>query len=239
MSSQNTVARAINPSAISQPSSPAAPHAATRTATLASPKSQDLLHHRGRVFQLLDQPLERYFKMIGQRPCEGEYTANWEIEDGWLYLTNLGCAKPHDQPMSMESLFPFAGRRVFAAWHSGPVRGFRTDRGDRLSALAAKENNHYPDLVLNLNCGRVETISVVHSTDRTQRFPAHSMSAQIGAQMGSQIGASLGSRIGSLADRRNPAASERAPLSHAANVLAFVPRTSDASWNPGWQGALV
>jgi hypothetical protein len=231
MSSQNTLARAINPSANTLPH--------RHAATLTSPKSQDLLHHRGRVFQLLDQPLERYFKMIGQRPCEGEYTANWEIEDGWLYLTSLGCAKPHDQPMSMESLFPFAGRRVFAAWHSGPVRGFRTDRADRLSALAAKENNHYPDLVLNLNCGRVETISLVHSADRSQRFPAHSLSAQLGAQFGTQFGAQRSAKVDSLAGRLNPSGNEHPHSNTGANVLAFVPRTSDASWNPGWQGALV
>jgi hypothetical protein len=181
-------------------------------ATPALPKSTDLLSHRTREFRLLDQPLERYFSMIGQRPCEGDYTARWEIEDGWLYLTDLGCVESHDKPMSMESLFPFAGRRVFAAWFSGQVRGFRTDRSD---FQASAQVNRYPDLVLNLNCGRVETISLVHSSDRQKLL-------------------SPSGTLGYAASNRITEES-----SATGKVLAFTPRSADASWNPGWQGALV
>jgi hypothetical protein len=213
MSSQSTVAPATKHSVISSinPSSVVAPASSAH----ASPKSHDLLSHRGREFQLLDQPLERYFGMIGQRPCEGEYTAQWEIEDGWLYLSGLGCVQKHDHPMSMESLFPFAGRRVFAAWFSGQVRGFRTDRG---TGSTWGQPNRYPDLVLNMNCGRVETISLVHSNDRAKPVSVMPVAA--------------------LGDRP-PQLEGLALAAQKGNVLPFMPRTADASWNPGWQGALV
>jgi hypothetical protein len=207
MSSQSTVAPATK-----NRSSSTTPAATTARAT---PKSQDMLSHRGREFQLLDQPLERYFSMIGQRPCEGEYTAHWEIEDGWLYLSGLGCVQKHEQPMSMESLFPFAGRRVFAAWFSGQVRGFRTDRA---AGAAWGQPNRYPDLVLNMNCGRVDTISLVHSNDRVKPVSVNAVAA-------------LGERA--------PKLEGLALAAQKGNVLPFMPRTADASWNPGWQGALV
>jgi hypothetical protein len=208
MSSQSTVAPATNhrSSLLSTATAPAAKLA---------PKSQDLLSHRGREFQLLDQPLERYFSMIGQRPCEGEYSAQWEIEDGWLYLSGLGCVQKHEQPMSMESLFPFAGRRVFAAWFSGQVRGFRSDRA---AGSGWGQLNRYPDLVLNMNCGRVDTISLVHSSDRTKPVTVNPIAA-------------LGERA--------PKLEGLALAAQKGNVLPFMPRTADASWNPGWQGALV
>ncbi len=208
MPSQNSVAFATKASTSSASTS------APRTLS-PSPKSLDLLTHRGREFQLLDQPLERYFNMIGQRPCEGEYSAQWEIEDGWLYLSGLGCVQKHEQPMSMESLFPFAGRRVFAAWYSGQIRGFRMDRA---AALTWGQPNRYPDLVLNMNCGRIETISLVHSNDGAKPVSA-TPSATLGARAPQLEGLALAAQKG--------------------NVLAFMPRTADASWNPGWQGALV
>jgi hypothetical protein len=215
MSSQNTLAFAnISGASPKNFATATTTSAVTTPAPLATPKSQDLLSHRGREFQLLDQPLERYFSMIGQRPCEGEYTAKWEIEDGWLYLSGLGCVQKHEQPMSMESLFPFAGRRVFAAWYSGQIRGFRADRA---TAQAWGQPNRYPDLVLNMNCGRIETISLVHSSDRVKPV-AEPLSA-------------LGSRPNQL---------EGLPLAaQKGNVLPFMPRTADATWNPGWHGALV
>jgi hypothetical protein len=189
MPSQNTVAFATKAS-----TSPASTSA--QGALSQSPKSLDLLAHRGREFQLLDQPLERYFSMIGQRPCEGEYSAQWEIEDGWLYLSGLACVQKHEQPMSMESLFPFAGRRVFAAWYSGQIRGFRRDRA---AALTWGQPNRYPDLVLNMN--------------------SVTASATLGARAPQLEGLALAAQKG--------------------NVLPFMPRTADACWNPGWQGALV
>ena len=82
---------------------------------------RNLLSHRQREFQLLDEPLEHYFRLIGQRPCKGEISAEWEIEDGWLYLTRLTTLEAQDPPLTLDRLFPFAGRRVFAAWYSGEL----------------------------------------------------------------------------------------------------------------------
>lgn len=168
----------------------------------------NLLAHRGREFSLVDEPLERYFKLIGQRPCEGTCSAHWEIEDGWLYLTALSSDEPGDRPLSLERLFPFAGRRVFAAWYTGQIRGFRTDRQLPAGSELARR---YPDLILNINCGRIETISLVHSGERQKAAPSVAATAPSGESIAAKAG----------------------------KVLAFMPRSADASWNPGWQGALV
>ncbi len=170
----------------------------------------NMLAHRSREFSLLDQPLERYFQLIGQRPCESECSAQWEIEDGWLYLTEMSCVDPSEHPVSLERLFPFAGRRVFAAWYTGQIRGFRTDRQ---WPGGSDQSTRYPDLILNVNCGRIETISLVHSNDRQKNL------ASVAAKAMSVEKEGIAAKAG--------------------KVLAFMPRTADASWNPGWQGALV
>jgi hypothetical protein len=182
----------------------------TAKATPSAYRSRDVLCHRGKQFDLVDQPLEKYFSFVGQRPCEGDYIAHWEIEDGWLYLTHLACVKEHNQPLSLQALFPFAGRRVFAAWFSGQLRGFKSER------TLEPSRGVYPDLVLNLNCGHVETISLVHSSSKQNQF-----STRHEKQASTKVDP-LASNVFSIAPTRaNPA------------------EIADASWNPGWSGALV
>lgn len=170
------------------------------------PRVRNLLSHRNREFHLLDEPLEHYFHLIGQRPCKGEITAEWEIEDGWLYLTGLSTAEPQDPPLTLDRLFPFAGRRVFAAWYSGQIRGLRSDRPIMPGMDSVRR---YPDLILSLHCGHIESMSQVHRNDLL------------------------------AGGRRVPARAAESLSQASAKVLAFMPRGADANWNPGWQGALV
>ena len=125
----------------------------------------DTLTHRGREFALIDQPLEAYFQLIGSRPDfhagNGRgYAAHWVIEDGWLYLARLTGRWAHSEPLSMRHMFPFAGSKVYAAWLSGSLRGYRTDRA--LPAESVPAQMRYPDIVLRVDNGRLDTASIVH-----------------------------------------------------------------------------
>lgn len=130
----------------------------------------DTLSHRGREFALVDQPLEAYFELIGRRPAfdcaEGRgYAAHWVIEDGWLYLAALSGHWAGAQPLSLRHLFPFADSKVFAAWLTGNLRGYRSDRP--LPATGSPSNMPYPDIVLRIETGRLDAASIVH-----REFPA-------------------------------------------------------------------
>ena len=128
----------------------------------------DTLAFRDKRFLLVEQPLEAYFGLIGQRPrlhgagCpKGRgYAASWEIDDGWLYLVGLAGQWADHSPVTLHNLFPFAGERVFATWFSGTVHGFRQDDGGEGCHGAAPRR--YPDLVLTIAQGRVSSSSVVH-----------------------------------------------------------------------------
>lgn len=130
----------------------------------------DTLIHNGREFELIDQPLEAYFDLIGQRPVfsqmhEGEviargYRARWGIEDGWLFLLGIEGSWEDGRPLGLHQLFPFAGSKVFAAWFSGSLRGYRKDRP--LPTLAEPAHARYPDIVMTVENGRNRMASVVH-----------------------------------------------------------------------------
>lgn len=126
----------------------------------------DTLLHRERTFELVDQPLEMYFELIGSRP-EFEateqpgrgYSARWTIEDGWLFLVDLQARWTDAEALTLKHLFPFAGSRVFAAWYNGPLRAFRRDRP--LPDLSNPERQPYPDLTLNIEHGRIASTTVI------------------------------------------------------------------------------
>jgi len=125
----------------------------------------DTLTHGGREFELIDQPLEAYFELIGSRPdfdaSNGRgYAAHWTIEDGWLYLARLTGRWARSEPLSMHHMFPFVGTKVFAAWLSGSLRGYRTDRP--LPAAVLPAQMRYPDIVLRIENGRLDSASIVH-----------------------------------------------------------------------------
>ncbi len=126
----------------------------------------DNLVHRERTFTLLEQPLELYFELIGSRPAfepmanrARAYEARWVIEDGWLFMTGIDATWSGDKPVHLNDLFPFAGARVFAAWYSGTIRGYRPERGlpDTDSAGGAR----YPDLVIPIEHGRMANTTLI------------------------------------------------------------------------------
>ena len=125
----------------------------------------DTLMHGGREFALIDQPLEAYFELIGSRPDfdagNGRgYAAHWVIEDGWFYLARLTGRWAGSEPLSLRHVFPFVGSEVFAAWLTGSVRGYRTDRP--LPDAVSPAQMRYPDIVLRIENGRLDSASVVH-----------------------------------------------------------------------------
>lgn len=138
----------------------------------------DVLAFRGRSFLLLEQPLEPYFDLIGQRPSLLEaaptagrgYAASWRIDDGWLYLLAVAGRWSDRSSMTLHQLFPFAGDRIFATWFSGTLHGFRLEEG---KAQACPDARRYPDLVLTLDAGRMRCSSVVHRCAAAETGAAH------------------------------------------------------------------
>jgi len=127
----------------------------------------DTLLHRNRTFELVDQPLEQYFELIGSRPSldaaeqnERRYNARWVIEDGWLFLVSMQACWENQAPLTVQDLFPFAGNKVFAAWYNGPVRAYRRDRG--LPDLSVPEKVRYPDVTLQVEHGRIANTVLMH-----------------------------------------------------------------------------
>jgi hypothetical protein len=123
----------------------------------------DSLHYRERQFELADHPLEAYFELIGERPSlmNGKpVSATWAIEDGWLYLTSLSATLRDGTVLNLGDLFPYAGEKVFAAWFTGTLKGFRDDVQSKL--ISADSDKRYPDLVLSVGVGRIRQSSMVH-----------------------------------------------------------------------------
>lgn len=131
----------------------------------------DFLRYRERVYELADQPLDAYFKLIGARPefqtnADGNsvYSATWTIEDGWLFLTDIEGFWRDGNPLTVGDLFPFAGSKVFAAWWSGLLRGFRSDA----SLLTRASASRSPDILVHVECGRISASSMVHRSSRRE-----------------------------------------------------------------------
>lgn len=136
------------------------------------PSTRDTLQYREREFDLIDLPLESYFESVGTRPPyagrttdQRRYVGRWLIDDGWLFLADLQANDPVGRPLSLVQAFPNVGERVFAAWFSGTIRGYRGDP----SPLAPRGNVRAPDLVVNVHCGRILSASVVHHARAVQR----------------------------------------------------------------------
>lgn len=144
----------------------------------------DRLLFRERNYDLLDQPLEAYFDLIDSRPpflrpnpSSRGYMAEWEVVDGWLYLTSITALWEDATPASIKQLFPLAGDRVFAAWLSGPLRAYDSET----SPMALSNVVRAPDLVLRVNCGRIEAggATVRPLARPLDRSPVAAKSAQV------------------------------------------------------------
>jgi hypothetical protein len=123
----------------------------------------DTLLHNNKTFEMVDQPLEMYFELIGTRPAfepistQGRgYMARWLIEDGWLFLASMEARWSDEEELQLNHLFPFAGSKVFAAWYTGPIRAYRRDLP--LPDLSAPAKLRYPDVTLSIESGRIARI---------------------------------------------------------------------------------
>jgi hypothetical protein len=144
---------------------PTASFRAVPAGNAANLNAADTLHYRERQFEMADHPLEAYFELLGERPplMPGKPVyASWTIEDGWLYLTKLSGTTLDGRSLSMGDLFPYAGEKVFAAWYTGTLKGFREEGGSKL--FAADKGKRYPDIVLSVGVGRIRQSSMVHRT---------------------------------------------------------------------------
>lgn len=150
----------------------------------------DTLLHNNKTFEMVDQPLEVYFDLIGSRPAfepvstQGRgYMARWLIEDGWLFLASMEARWSDDEALQLNHLFPFAGNKVFAAWYTGPVRAYRRDLP--LPDLSVPSKLRYPDVTLSIESGRIARIANelgVPSTDEGRVARASAVPDQDEAQ---------------------------------------------------------
>jgi hypothetical protein len=90
----------------------------------------DLIYYgSGRRRDLMATPLEAYFERT-ERPdfncsfsaCWRGYIATWRLVDGRLFLVHLKPAMDEGTKLSVGTLFPGHGRRVFASWFTGRLR---------------------------------------------------------------------------------------------------------------------
>lgn len=95
-----------------------------------------------------EQPLEAWFEAAGNRPAfhvphtalwRG-YVGTWELEDGKLYLTGLEGMLENGQVVDLKTIFPDAGKRVFASWYSGT---FSLPQGELQNAICIGYSSVY------------------------------------------------------------------------------------------------
>ncbi len=100
-------------------------------------QTPERLLYEGQEVPLCTEPLEDFFTLAGDRPqlqiahtglwrC---YEGSWEITDGRLYLIGIEAKLITGQPLTLQTLFPGCGERVFAHWYRGELR---VPRGPRL-----------------------------------------------------------------------------------------------------------
>lgn len=95
-----------------------------------------------------EQPLEAWFEATGNRPAfhvphtalwRG-YVGTWELEDGKLYLTGVEGMLENGQVVDLKTIFPDAGKRVFASWYSGT---FNLPQGELQNAICIGYSSVY------------------------------------------------------------------------------------------------
>ena len=90
----------------------------------------EVLQFEGRSHAMCTEPLEDYFALTGiKSPFEANcsalwrgYIGTWEIREQRLYLVGLKGRTYEGAELTLGSLFPGHGGRVYAHWYSGTVR---------------------------------------------------------------------------------------------------------------------
>lgn len=90
----------------------------------------EALRYEGQDGHMLSLPLEDYFSMSAYHPpFRAPHTANWrgyvgswEIRNDHLYLIGLRGRLEDGTEVTLDTIFPGFGERVFAHWFSGTLR---------------------------------------------------------------------------------------------------------------------
>ena len=88
------------------------------------------LLYQGEMVSMCSEPLNSYFEKAGIRPpfarnCTAlyrGYVGLWEIFENRLYLNQLKGNPINGTELSVKSIFPSAGDKVFADWFTGTIR---------------------------------------------------------------------------------------------------------------------
>jgi hypothetical protein len=123
-------------------------------------QAAEILHHKGKVLQLTDEPLELYLTNSRWKPnfeamstaCWRGYIGEWEIDNDRLYLLAV-----HDPTLSetadLSEIFPESRGRVFAHWVTGE---YRCPMGKLLEYIhMGFASTHERDLFLNFKQGEL------------------------------------------------------------------------------------
>ena len=83
----------------------------------------EILHIAGYQMAMCAEPLGAQFAQAFQpeRGCSRGYQAEWELQDGWLYLIKLAGTLQNGQAATVATFFRSTPERVFANWYSGPL----------------------------------------------------------------------------------------------------------------------
>lgn len=90
----------------------------------------DTIYYRDRRCDLMATPLEAYFERGAPRPeldCSYSalwrgYIATWRLVDEQLFLVYLRPGMADAPKLTLGTVFPGQGRRVFASWFTGRLR---------------------------------------------------------------------------------------------------------------------
>lgn len=114
-------------------------------------------------------PLDDYFSAGGRRPplrititaLWRGYVGSWEIVDDRLHLVQLQGELENGSELSLATVFPAAGDKVFADWYSGQIR---IPDGERLKYVhGGFMSIHERDVLLDVVQGVVVTKQVRHN----------------------------------------------------------------------------
>lgn len=121
----------------------------------------DTIYYQGRRLQLMATPLEAYFEQGAARPeldCNYSalwrgYIATWRLVDGLLLLVHLRPGMADAPKLTLGTVFPGQGRRVFASWFTGRLR---ITEGRCLASLeGGLMNAHERETLVEIAEGRI------------------------------------------------------------------------------------
>ena len=88
----------------------------------------EILRIDGYPMAMCCEPLGAFFAQVVREPtfqpgrgCSRGYQAQWELQDGRLYLIKLAGTLQNGREVTVATFFPKTPDRVFASWYTGPL----------------------------------------------------------------------------------------------------------------------